>query len=175
MRVFGYLSAFVFICLIDNEDGLPIFSNNVHTWWHDNIEYNDHSPVKDNSVRVSTIYSVQVTTTDLNETKLYDSFTYMSIPRGGRDKWEYDDSDGAEFAKRSKLTMSWSTFEYLTDVWIIIRLKNLFHMIHSIDDVIIRPTNLNLKKELINTVTIRILVPYHLDGYRSLRKQILFK
>lgn len=37
------------------------------------------------------------------------SFTYMSIPRGGRQKWEYDSSDGAEFAEKSKLTMSWST------------------------------------------------------------------
>jgi hypothetical protein len=166
MFVSVYLILYVFICLIGNENGSPIISNNLHTWWHNNIEYNDHSPVNDNYVRSSTTYSVQVKTVDSNDTQLYDSFTYMSIPRGGRDKWEYNSSDGAEFAQSCKLTMSWSTFLYLKDVWIIIRLHKLIDMIHSIDDVIIRPTTLNFKKELIDPLTIRILIPYNIDGYR---------
>jgi hypothetical protein len=96
----------------------------------------------------------------------------MSIPRGGRQKWEYNDSDGAEFANISRLTMSWSTFQYLTDVWVIVTLRNLSNLINSIDDITIRPTNLNLKKELINNITIRILVPYRSIGYRFVLKYI---
>jgi len=152
--------------------GSTIINNKIHTWWHNNIEYNDNSPVEDNSVRCSTIYNVQITTTDLNQTNIYDSFVYMSIPRGGRQKWEYNDSDGAEFANISRLTMSWSTFEYLTDVWVIVTLRNLSNLINSIDDITIRPTNLNLKKELINNITIRILVPYRSIGYRFVLKYI---
>jgi hypothetical protein len=165
MFVSIYLILFAIIYSIDIEHGSPIINNNLHTWWHDNIEYNDNSPVKDNNVRGSTICSVQVATT-VNETDAYDSFTYMSIPRGGRDKWEYSDSDGAEFAKMAKLTMSWSTFQYLVDIWVIVKFHNLSNVISSIDDVTIRPINLNFKKELLDNRTIRILVPYRPAGYR---------
>ncbi|CAF3653128.1 unnamed protein product [Rotaria socialis] len=152
--------------LFNRVNGLPIISNNLHTWWHNNIEYNDNSPVRDSSVRASNIYSVQVATTDLHQNNLYDSFTYMSIPRGGRQKWEYDSSDGAEFAEKTKLTMSWSTFQYLTDVWVIVKLNNSMSTIDSIDHVTIRPITLNFKKELVDSRTIRISVPYRAAGYR---------
>ncbi|CAF4613213.1 unnamed protein product, partial [Rotaria sp. Silwood1] len=70
----------------------------LHTWWHNNADYNDNLPVADDHVRASTVYHVQISTEGTNEYILYDSFTYMTIPRGGREKWEYNDSDGAEFA-----------------------------------------------------------------------------
>lgn len=144
----------------------PIVSNLLHTWWHNNSEYNDHSPVDDDNVRASTVYRVQVSMKDIYEDILYDSFTYMSIPRAGRDKWGYNDSDGAEFASQAKLTMSWSTFQYFTPVWVIITLLKSEDRIHSENDVIIRPTTLNFKKEMINNTTIRILIPYQPAGYR---------
>lgn len=104
MLVSIWLNSFV---LIGSISGYSITSDKIHTWWHSTTEYNDDSPVKDNYVRCSTIYNVQITaTTDLNETDTFNSFVYMSIPRGGRQKWEYNDPDGAEFANISKLTMS---------------------------------------------------------------------
>lgn len=137
----------------------------VHTWWHNNSEYNENSPVKDENVRCSTHYNVQIRRTD-NESSVYQSFVYMSIPRGGRLKWEYEDSDGAEFANSSSLTMSWTTFEYLTDIWIEIQLRNLTKKIDSIDQVTFRPNYLNFEKKLIDNRTISILVPYQSIGSR---------
>jgi len=147
-------------------NGARLISNEIETWWHDHFEYNDNSPVQDNSVRASTNYNIRIKSTNRNDTNIYNSFVYMSIPRGGRQKWEYEDSDGAEFANRSRLTMSWSTFLYRTDVWIFIELRNLSNFISSIDDVVVRPTYLNFQKEFINNKTIAILVPYQSIGYR---------
>lgn len=137
----------------------------VHTWWHNNSECNDNSPVKDENVRCSTNYNIQIRRMD-NESTVYQSFVYMSIPRGGRLKWEYVDSDGAEFANSSSLTMSWTTFEYLTDIWIEIQLRNISKRIDSIDHVTIRPNYLTFKKKLIDNRTVGILVPYQSIGYR---------
>lgn len=143
-----------------------INTDEIQTWWHDNYEYNDRSPVKDNFVRASTNYNVQIRSTNENDTSIYNSFVYMSIPRSGRQKWGYNDSDGAEFATESRLTMSWSTFLYFIDVWVIIELRNSSNIISSLDDVTIRPIYLNFKKELINNTTMAVLVPYRSIGYR---------
>lgn len=153
---------------------LPIYSLNksfvadgdVQTWWHDHFEYNDNSPVNDDSVRASTNYNIRIKTKNENDTNFYHSFVYMSIPRSGRQKWGYSGSDGAEFAHLSRLTMSWSTFLYLTDVWVFIELRNLTNILSTIDDVTIRPTYLKFKKELIDNRTVAILVPYCSIGYR---------
>ena len=164
MRVLIWLTIFV---LIGSGDGYTVTSDTIHTWWHNKSEYNDDSPVQDSYVRCSTIYNVQVTAApDANQTNVFDSFVYMSIPRGGRQKWGYRDADGAEFANASSLTMSWSTFQYLIDVWVIVQLRNVSAVITSIDNITIRPTNLNFKKELINSRTVRVLVPYRAAGYR---------
>lgn len=142
----------------------------LHTWWHDAVEYNELSPVADDHVRASTIYRVYVST-ETEPDILYDSFTYMSIPRGGREKWQYNDSDGAEFSAKSRLTMSWSSFQFLTSVWITIELSKFTDRIQTnIDDLVIRPQTLNFKKQLINNGTARIFVPYRSSGYRSVPK-----
>ncbi|CAF3548685.1 unnamed protein product [Rotaria sp. Silwood1] len=88
----------VLFCICHHQLALPVISGILHTWWHNNADYNDNLPVADDHVRASTVYHVQISTEGTNEYILYDSFTYMTIPRGGREKWEYNDSDGAEFA-----------------------------------------------------------------------------
>lgn len=70
MFISWYSILFHLAYLLNRVNGLPIISNNLHTWWHNNIEYNDNSPVRDNYVRASTIYSVQVRTTDLHQNNL---------------------------------------------------------------------------------------------------------
>ena len=85
----------IVICIVS------VYSNGdekVHTWWHNNTEYNNNSPVKDENVRCSTDYSIQIRRTD-NESTVYQSFVYMSIPQWWSIKnGNIVDSDGAEFA-----------------------------------------------------------------------------
>jgi hypothetical protein len=134
----------------------------LRTWWHITHELNATTPVADNAVRRSTFYDAYVGKTSY-PLATYDSFTYMSIPRGGRDKWLYTTPDGAEFADAANLTMSWTTFQYSTDAFVDIKLKS--GTISSANDVTIRPSNFNLAKQYINPTTIRIFVPYAPTGY----------
>ena len=149
----------------------PVRNSLLHTWWHNNSEYNDHLPVADDHVRVSTIYHVQISTKGVDEHILYDSFAYMSIPRSGREKWGYHNQDGAEFATEANLTMTWSTFQYLTDVWVTVTLLKEQDHVESENDIIIRPTTLNFRKEIITNNIFRILVPHRFAGYRQVEHQ----
>lgn len=137
---------------------------NLTTWWHASHSLNASTPVADNAVRRSTFYDVEVSTVALPNAK-YDSFTYMSIPRGGRDKWLYTSEDGAEFADQANLTMSWSTFLYSTDSWVYVSLRN-GATITSVNQVTIRPSALNLQKEMVDSNTVRIRVPYSPNGHK---------
>lgn len=136
----------------------------LRTWWHSTHEVNANTPVADNAVRRSTLYDTQVATVASPDVK-FDSFPYMSIPRGGRDKWGYSDEDGAEFADLANLTMSWTSFLYSTDCWVYITLRN-GATIGSAGDVTIRPAALNLGKEMVDSRTVRVRVPYSANGYR---------
>jgi hypothetical protein len=73
--------------------------------------------VAGDKVRRSSFYDVKVATAEAPTTR-YDSFAYMSIPRSGKGKIGYTKEDGAEFASSANLTMSWSSFQYTTDVWV---------------------------------------------------------
>ncbi|SFU36027.1 family 49 glycosyl hydrolase [Pseudoduganella namucuonensis] len=134
------------------------------TWWHAAHELNDSAPVADDAVRRSTVYDVKVATAVTPQHR-YDSYTYMSIPRGGRGKWGYEGRDGAEFADEANLTMSWSSFVYSDDVWVHVTLKD-GSTIHSADEVKIRPGALNFEKAMVDERTVKIRVPYSPDGYR---------
>jgi hypothetical protein len=134
------------------------------TWWHDNAELNRYTPVADTHVRRSGVYDVKVATGAYPQA-FHDSFVYMSVPRGGREKWEYSTDDGAEFAKRADLTMSWSSFLYDADVWVQVELKD-GSTLSSTGDVVVRPTTLQFEKQLVNDRTLRIRVPYSPKGYR---------
>lgn len=134
------------------------------TWWHDNGDANATSAVADDKVRRSTFYDVRVATA-ATPTALQDSFTYMSIPRSGKGKVGYTEEDGAEFADSADLSMSWSSFEYATDVWVNVTLKSR-QTLSSVDQVQIRPSSYNFEKQLVNSTTVRVKVPYASTGYR---------
>lgn len=144
----------------------PVIADTVdlRTWWQDNPEANAATPVAADHVRESTFYGVRVASASAPNTR-YGSFTYMSIPRSGKDKIGYTDQDGAEFAHDAGLSMSWSTFEYAADTWVDITLKT-GQTITSAAQVTIRPNNLGFKKKLVNGSTIRVKVPYSETGYR---------
>ena len=160
---------FLFLILILLTIDLPAHAEkvvnnvNLQTWWHANYERNGTTAVADANVRRSPVYDVKVYPV-ATKTK-YNSFVYMSIPRGGRDKVGYTSEDGAEFAKAANLSMSWSSFIYATDVWVEVSLKN-GKTISSINDVVVRPVTLNFKKEIVNSTSLRIKVPYAAGGYR---------
>ncbi len=89
----------------------------------------------------------------------------MSIPRSGRGKVGYSDEDGAEFSAKAQMTMSWSSFLYDEDVWVYVELTQA-PPLSSADEVTIRPTSLDLNRELVNSSTIRIRVPHFSEGLR---------
>ncbi|MFD6126463.1 hypothetical protein, partial [Streptomyces hydrogenans] len=139
-------------------------SPQLKTWWHDNHEFNTSSPVANDKVRRSSFYDVQVATAAAPGTR-YDSFAYMSIPRSGKGKIGYTKEDGAEFSASANLTMSWSSFQYSTDVWVDVSLKT-GQSISSADQVKIKPSTLNFEKQLVDGDTVRVKVPYNQAGYR---------
>lgn len=133
------------------------------TWTHENAVATT-DPVAAGEVRTSPYYRASVATTAEPDTA-YDSFVYMSVPRSGNGKIGYTEEDGAEFAADAELTMSWTSFEYATDVWVDVTLTT-DQPITSADDVVIRPASLKLEKQLVDSSTIRVKVPYNEDGYR---------
>ncbi|MFD6132636.1 family 49 glycosyl hydrolase [Streptomyces diastaticus] len=139
-------------------------SEQLRTWWHENNDPKDDGPVADDKVRRSTFYDVKVATEDAPATR-YDSFTYMSLPRSGKEKAGYSDEDGAEFASSAGLTMSWSSFQYTSDVWVDVTLRS-GQTVSSADEVSIRPSSLDFEKELVDDTTVRVKVPYDAKGYR---------
>ncbi|GEM_PF-1896091 len=134
------------------------------SWWHENGELNASTPVADANVRQSTFYDLDLVTVS-KPNQSYKSFVYMTLPRGGRDKWLYTEDDGAEFADSANFTMSWSSFLYSEDTWVDVRLTGS-NTLSSVDEVTIRPTTLGFEKQLIDNQTVRIKVPYSTDGYR---------
>lgn len=118
----------------------------------------------DATVRESPYYSTKVASSSDSNTS-YDSFTYISVPRSGNGKIGYTEQDGAEFSSQAGMTMSWSSFEYSADAQVDVSLDT-GQTVTSADQVTIRPTSDNFKKELVNDHTVRITVPYNESGYR---------
>ncbi|MDR7381738.1 family 49 glycosyl hydrolase [Promicromonospora iranensis] len=147
----------------ESAQGRTADTDQLTTWWHDNAAATT-DPIRDDQVRQSKFYDATITTQSDPATP-YDSFVYMNVPRSGNDKIGYTEEDGAEFASSADLTMSWSSFEYSTDVWVDITLKS-GQEITSADQVTIRPTDLDLETRLVDSSTIRVKVPFSDDGYR---------
>jgi hypothetical protein len=141
----------------------PAATSALTTWTHQNAVATS-KPLAGDEVRQSQFYDASVTPAKGRKTA-YPSFVYMSVPRGGNDKIGYTEEDGAEFTSKAGYTMSWSSFEYAADVWVNVTLKT-GQAITSADQVTIRPTDLGLKKRLVNSSTIAVKVPYSKDGYR---------
>ena len=133
------------------------------TWGHD-ASAETTGPIADDEVRGSAFYETSVSPVD-RPGDAYDSFTYMSVPRSGEGKIGYDEQDGAEFAADAGFTMSWSSFEYATDVWVTVRLTT-GRSITSADQVTVRPTDIALEKELVDDHSVRVKVPFSEDGLR---------
>ncbi len=138
-------------------------SGTLQTWWHDNYEWNTSSPVADGNVRRSSYYGVRVSDPQAPLLK-YDAFSYMSIPRGGRQKWLYTTDDGAETATANQMTMSWTSFLYRSGAWVDVQFFD--QTIRSAADVVIQPQSLNLKVVMLDSRTVSIYVPYRSQGYR---------
>jgi len=136
----------------------------LHTWWHDSADQNSLGEVAADKVRRSPIYDVRVSTVGQAEV-LKNSFVYMSIPRSGKLKVGYSHEDGAEFAETAKLSMSWTSFLFDSDVWIEVDLLD-GTSISTVDEVVIRPTILSFEKQFVDSNTIRIKVPYSKNGHR---------
>ncbi len=143
--------------------GAPANTPALTTWTHPNAVATS-APLEGDQVRRSRFYDASVTLAQGRRTA-YPSFVYMSVPRSGNDKIGYTEEDGAEFASKADYTMSWSSFEYAADVWVNVKLKT-GQKITSADQVIVRPTDLGLKKRLVDSSTIAVKVPYSRDGYR---------
>ncbi|KAK9360606.1 glycoside hydrolase [Lipomyces starkeyi] len=90
----------------------------------------------------------------------------MSAPRGRKGKVGYTTQDGAEYASSAEMSMSWSTSLYGEDVWVYISTMDPSDTISSADDITIRPISLGFTKQMMNSTTIGIIVPYQAQGYR---------
>lgn len=158
-----------------DDESSPKIANtaDLHTWWQDNAEKTATGKLSNETVRESPFYSTKVALAANNQDNTqpqYDSFTYLSIPRNGNGKtdssgYTYPEQDGAEFSADAKMTMSWSSFEYSKDTDVYVKLDTN-QPITSADQVTIRPTSDNFKKELVGNDTIKITVPYKDSGYR---------
>lgn len=134
------------------------------TWWHNRAEANENTPVADDHVRQSTRYTVKVASAAAPASR-YDAFVYMSIPRGGREKWGYVTPDGAEYAKAAGWTMSWASFLYGADAVVDVSLP-AGSTLASASEVTIRPRVTGLRTELLDNRTVRIHVPWDPAGLR---------
>lgn len=141
----------------------PTSTPTLTTWTHADAVATS-KPLPGNQVRRSQFYDTTVTPAQ-GRPIAYPSFVYMSVPRGGNDKIGYTEDDGAEYTSKAGYTMSWSSFEYAADVWVNVTLKT-GQEITSVDQVTVRPTDLGLKKRLVNSTTVAVKVPYSKDGYR---------
>ncbi|GAA3029651.1 glucodextranase DOMON-like domain-containing protein [Microbacterium dextranolyticum] len=141
----------------------PVDSDALTTWDHANATATT-GPVGGDVVRRSPYYSAAVATAS-DESAAHRSFVYMNVPRNGNGKVGYSGQDGAEFAADNDLSMSWTSFEYAQDVWVTVTLETS-QPITSADDVIIRPSSLSWEKQVVDSSSIRVKVPYSPQGYR---------
>ncbi|CAI7622987.1 unnamed protein product [Penicillium discolor] len=133
------------------------------TWWHATGEINTKTPVADDNVRQSHLYSVHVSQTGHGQ--FYDSFVYETIPRSGKGKLCYPDDyttmcpedDGISIEDDIGATMAWSQFLYGRDV--VLNVTRLDGKSITAADVVIRPTNLHLNVTAMGNSAL-ISVPY---------------
>ena len=141
----------------------------LRTWWHSANEFNDKTMVQDLNVRRSGKYFFHVSeSSDATSYKdIYDSFGYLTIPRGGKQKWGYSSPDGAELVSSYALSMTWTQFEYSKDVYVYVTVSDpaVFPSVLS-TDVTIRPTHLKMDVEPVDGKTFRVRVPYSSDGVK---------
>tara|TARA_B100000745_G_scaffold76302_1_gene46171 strand:+ start:1576 stop:4494 length:2919 start_codon:yes stop_codon:yes gene_type:complete len=127
-------------------------------WTHQELTPNMTSGVVDGQIRSSAHYQLAVGLAQ-NPEFLIPSAVYTSIPRSGLGKRGYTEIDGAEFAANHGVSMSWSSFLYADDAWLVIEPTD-GHIIKHVDEVSIRPKNLVLDKALLPDNRIALRIPY---------------
>ncbi|KAF7563081.1 hypothetical protein G7046_g1068 [Stylonectria norvegica] len=158
-------------------DGRTADSADLNTWWHSTGEINTQTPVEDENVRQSHLYSIQVATSS-DADDFYDSFVYESIPRNGNgniytpgdlssictgDNCSPDDQISIEPAIGAD--MAWT--QYLSDKDTIVRISRSDGGSVDPSNVIIRPTTLDNVFDLTTDgEALLITVPYNEHGYR---------
>eukprot|EP01135_Chromosphaera_perkinsii_P000851 Nk52_evm14s152 gene=Nk52_evmTU14s152 len=144
-------------------------SASMRTWWHRNSEFNDKTMVGDLNVRRSGHYFFHVSeSSDATDYKnIFDSYGYMTIPRGGKKKWLYSSPDGAELVSQFALSMTWTQFEYSKDVYLYVTVPDPTKFPSTLStDVTIRPTTLKLDLEPVDGKTFRVKIPYRPEGMK---------
>ncbi|KUI60894.1 Isopullulanase [Cytospora mali] len=147
-------------------------NSNLVTWWHDNGEINYQSPVQEGNVRQSHIYSTWVKSTSDSSATYYNSFVYETIPRNGQGQiitpgdpnsttTEYD---SITIEADVWITMAWTEFLYSSDAWV--KVSRAGNNPSTADNVVIRPSNLDLTVTDDGEGNVYIHVPYRSQGYR---------
>ena len=142
----------------------PTREDKIRTWWHENGVKDAEKPLANNEVRESPFYSVSVSAVDGTDSD-NSSFTYMSIPRNGNPMRSDLNDDGAKFQADNHVTMSWSSFEYDTDVYVDVTLQTGAKLT-DVNQVTVRPAKANIEKKLLSDKTVRLYIPQNNDGYR---------
>ncbi|RDW63509.1 putative dextranase protein [Coleophoma cylindrospora] len=142
----------------------------LQTWWHANGENNTKTPVQNDNVRQSHLYSIQVALASA-PTSYYHSFVYETIPRNGNGKIctpgdltsLCDTDDQISIEPDIGITMAWTQFLYQDDV--VVKVSRSNGLAISAANVLVRPSYLNF------TITasgadVLITVPYNPNGIR---------
>lgn len=145
-------------------------SDVLKTWWHNTGEINPTGRVRDENVRQSHVYSIQVASSSAPH-KFYDSFAYESIPRNGNGKickpddptsfCDVDDQIGIE--ADIGVDMAWS--QYLAGEDTIVRITRSKGRRIKAEDVVVRPTTLDFDIK-VDCDAVLITVPFHENGHR---------
>lgn len=142
-------------------------SEALKTWWHSTGEINTQTPVQNENVRQSHVYSVQVGVA--NATDFYDSFVYETIPRNGNGKIcvpgdlssTCDIDDQISIESDIGVDMAWT--QYLASVDTVVKISRSSPIDPA--DVVIRPTTLAFHMRSSGDALL-ITVPYSENGHR---------
>ncbi|ETS73716.1 hypothetical protein PFICI_14662 [Pestalotiopsis fici W106-1] len=153
-------------------------TDQLHTWWHETGVVNTTSRVREDQVRMSRRYRVQVRPFQQDKAEFFDSFVYEAIPRSGNGKiatpldhpdpkpFIHKDGDGiTAFEEEAFINMAWSQFLYKCKVQV--RISSSDACIRLGTDVTIRPGIHNLQTETEkDTGALLITIPWQEGGFR---------
>lgn len=140
------------------------------TWWHASGEINTDSPVKDDNVRQSHLYSIEIATASSPD-DFFNSFVYESIPRNGNGKICVpgdlqslcDTDDQISIEPDLSVDMAWT--QYLSSEDTIVRVSMLNGDAVANSGITIRPTNLRYSVSYVDGAAL-ISVPSNPNGVR---------
>ena len=157
----------------NNNNNNTADSDVLKTWWHSTGEINPTGRVRDENVRQSHVYHIQVAASSSPD-DLFDSFAYESIPRNGNGNickpddptsfCDVDDQIGIE--ADIGVDMAWTQYLAAEDTIVRITRSEEFGPIDA-GDVVIRPTTLGFDVQTEDDGNaVLITVPFHENGHR---------